>query len=184
MDRAAPAVSRLAGERGWTVSESEAMVCRDLSAVPDLSLDRSLRREEIPVHSGAGTRAGLDLLAAAEFAIAADPTPDGTAAQLAGHLGTMVPAPRLLAATDASGRIRATAGCRVSGPDAAVFFVNTDPGYRRRGIGAAMTATVLRAAHELGATGATLDASAAGASVYRRLGFESAGVVTKFLRNG
>jgi GNAT superfamily N-acetyltransferase len=76
--------------------------------------------------------------------------------------------------------VRATAGTRVAGAEATVFFVNTDPDWRRRGIGRAMTAAALHAARDLGATRAALDASDLGASIYLSLGFESAGTWTQF----
>jgi len=64
--------------------------------------------------------------------------------------------------------------------DASVFFVNTDPGWRRRGIGQEMTAAALRAARQSGARRASLDASDAGRSIYSRLGFEAVSPAVRF----
>ena len=51
-----------------------------------------------------------------------------------------------LPAVDESGIARATSACHVFGDYAQVFFVNTEPAWRRRGIGSAMTLEALRAA--------------------------------------
>lgn len=62
------------------------------------------------------------------------------------------------------------------GAQAAVIFVNTHPDWRRRGVGQAMTAAVLRA-HAAGARQACLDANDSALPIYRRLGFETVTVV-------
>lgn len=121
----------------------------------------------------------VDLLAATEVAVEAAPA-DGSPAQLAAYLREMRPAPHLFAAVDARGSVRATGGFRVSGLDASVFFVNTQSLWRRRGIGRAMTATALHRARRAGAVRACLDASEAGVSIYRSLGFITAGMVMQF----
>jgi GNAT superfamily N-acetyltransferase len=54
---------------------------------------------------------------------------------------------------------------------AGVYFVMTVPEARRRGIGAAITAAVLREARDSGCEYAVLGSSAAGRSVYAGLGF-------------
>ncbi|MEE1942400.1 GNAT family N-acetyltransferase [Streptomyces sp. TRM 70361] len=56
---------------------------------------------------------------------------------------------------------------------AGVYIVTTAEAYRRRGIGAALTAAALRAGQERGLRVGTLQASAAGAPVYRRMGFQT-----------
>jgi GNAT superfamily N-acetyltransferase len=70
------------------------------------------------------------------------------------------------------GRIVATSvlldRCGVAG----VYAVTTVDGYRRRGIGAAMTAAALRAGRARGRRTGTLQASSMGQRVYRRMGFE------------
>jgi GNAT superfamily N-acetyltransferase len=86
------------------------------------------------------------------------------------------------AAVDAGGTVRATSGSRVSGEDAGVLLVNTEPGWRGRGIGTAMTALALRHARERGARRACLTATAAGRGVYARLGFEVAARATDCYR--
>jgi predicted N-acetyltransferase YhbS len=60
------------------------------------------------------------------------------------------------------------------------MFVNTDPNWRGRGIGQAMTAAALSAAQGLGAQHACLDATDAGQSIYSRLGFEPVTQTTRF----
>jgi ribosomal protein S18 acetylase RimI-like enzyme len=54
----------------------------------------------------------------------------------------------LFAAVDGDGVVRATSGSAVYGEDASVSFVNTDPAWRGRGIGTAMTALALHHARE------------------------------------
>jgi ribosomal protein S18 acetylase RimI-like enzyme len=66
--------------------------------------------------------------------------------------------------------------------EANVFFVNTDPDWRGRGIGRSMTAAALRAAQESGAQRACLDASDAGLPIYARLGFQSVSQVVRVFR--
>lgn len=99
---------------------------------------------------------------------------------LAGYLRSLSPAFRLLAAVDRDGAVRATSGVGVFGPRAAVVCVNTDPGWRSRGVGTAMTAAALGIARAAGAEQACLDASDAGSSIYRRLGFEAVARTTRF----
>lgn len=52
-----------------------------------------------------------------------------------------------------------------------LYFVSTAPGARRRGVGAAVTLAALRDARELGYHVGVLQSSAAGRSMYARLGF-------------
>lgn len=80
--------------------------------------------------------------------------------------------------------MRATSGARTLGADATVIFVNTDRGWRRQGVGTAMTAAAIRAAHELGATRACVNATRAGRPVYERLGFTAVAATTQFVRAG
>ena len=55
---------------------------------------------------------------------------------------------------------------------AGLYFVFTTEAARRRGIGAAVTGAALRVAAELGCSEVVLGASAGGAALYRRLGFD------------
>jgi len=68
----------------------------------------------------------------------------------------------------------------VFGEYAQIFFVATEPAWRRQGIGSAMTVGALQAAAAQGARQAILDSTEAGASVYRGLGFEPVGMVTRY----
>ena len=86
----------------------------------------------------------------------------------------------LWVAVDHGGTVRATSGSAAFGTVATVIFVNTDPGWRRRGIAQAMTAIALRAAERTGARQAGLDASDAGRALYLALGFEAATAVKRF----
>ncbi|MFB9469666.1 GNAT family N-acetyltransferase [Nonomuraea salmonea] len=58
---------------------------------------------------------------------------------------------------------------------AGVYVVATAEPYRRRGIGAALTAAALQAGRERGLAIGTLQASGMGAPVYRRMGFVEVG---------
>ena len=80
--------------------------------------------------------------------------------------------------------VRPTFGFVTFGALATVFFVNTDPSWRHRGIGQAMTTAALRSARHAGASQACLDASAAAVSIYLRLGFEIVARSTQLVRAG
>jgi ribosomal protein S18 acetylase RimI-like enzyme len=69
---------------------------------------------------------------------------------LADYLRSLPSTFSLFAAVDNDGKVRATSGCGVFGRYATVLFVNTDPGWRGRGIGQAMTAQALTAARRGG----------------------------------
>ena len=93
-----------------------------------------------------------------------------------------MPDVKYLAAVDAASTVQATsAGARFTAT-AGVFFVTTDPAWRGRGVGTAMTAAAIRSAAAAGARSAVLDASPLGLSIYRRLGFEAVGDVVLFSR--
>lgn len=170
----------LGGERRWSAKRLTAMVCDDLARIPPLTLPAGLAVAEIAIGPGS-RRDRVDLVAATTVAAGADPAAAGVSpAQLAADLRAMRPAPGLFAAVDVGGAVQATGGFRVSASDAGIFFVNTQRGWRRRGVGRAMTATALHRARRQGAVRACLDASDAGVSIYRSLGFTTAGTVTQF----
>ncbi len=163
---------------GWTAKPLTAMVCPDLRAVPAPPLPAGLALR--PVRRVAGDD-GVPLEAAVGAALRANPSivdpPDAFAAYL-----RSLPGVRLLAAVDGGGVVRATSGTGVAGTVANAFFINTDPAWRGRGVAHAMTAAALRAAREAGARQGCLDATAAGFSIYRRLGFETLTRTTQFVR--
>jgi len=174
-------VDLLRSQSGWSSDTVTAMACRDLRAVPELSLPGELRVRPVVRHDGEHGR-GVALEDAVAAAKSAAPSIAEPADALAEYLRALPPGYRLFAAIDGEGRVRATAGSGVFGHHALVIFVNTDPAWRRRGVGHAMTAHALRAAKLQGASEACVDASAAGRSIYRRLGFEPAGTLRRFRR--
>lgn len=177
----AKACSRLiSGSDGYRPNPCTAMVCDDLGGVPHLALptDLSLR----PVAVAGEDEASVPLAAAAQAALRSDPemAPSTDPGAFLAYLRS-IPHARYLAAVDPQGAVRATAAVANWGTTTGVFFVNTDPAWRGRGVGTAMTAAALRAAATAGAERACLDASALGLSLYQRLGFESAGTVTQYV---
>lgn len=162
----------------WRAETVTAMVCRDLQTVPAVSLSRELTIR--PVRRLADDPPdGVPLTDAVAAAALADPRiTDPTA--LADYLQSLPPAMRLLVAVDSDGGVRATAGFGAFGTNASVIFVNTDPDWRGRGVGQAMTATALHAAKHSGARRAGLDATNAGLSIYVRLGFGIVTATTRF----
>jgi ribosomal protein S18 acetylase RimI-like enzyme len=168
---------------GWMPKPVTAMVCADLNDIPVAPLPAGLalrpvrRRQEDPPD-------GVPLEAAVGLALRADPAMDDPPEAFAGYLRSMPPSVLLFAAVAADGAVRATCGAGVFGAYASVVFVNTDPDWRGRGIGRAMTAAALRAASDAGATQACLDASDVAVSIYRRLGFATVGAATQYFRRG
>ncbi len=177
-ERCTDLVSRGLSWRRWT---STAMACRDLSALPSPRLPDGL--EIRPVRRLPGDADdGVELAAAVAAAMRADREIQDEPAVFAAYLRSLAPAIRLIAAVDAAGVVRGTSGWGVFDGYATVMFVNTDPQWRGRGIGSGMTSAALHAARAAGATRAGLDASAAGARIYRRLGFETVAEMTRFYR--
>lgn len=166
---------------GWKSKAATAMACRDLRTVPEPNVTGELTL--LPVRRLAGDAVdGVPLDDAVAVALFADPTFDEPHAVLAGYLRSLSPAFQLFAAVDADGAAHATSGVGVGvfGSQATVIFVNTDPGWRSRGIGRAMTAAALSAARAAGAEQACLNASEAGLAIYQRLGFETVARTTRF----
>jgi ribosomal protein S18 acetylase RimI-like enzyme len=155
--------------------------CADLRCVrvltlpPELTLRAVRRTADEP-------RDGVPLEAAVAAVLRANPSTDDSPDTLADYLRSLPPATRLLCALDEEGAVRATSGSTTLGTEARVFFVNTDPDWRGRGIGQAMTVAALQASRSSGARRACLDASDAGQSIYLRLGFDVVSRTTRFFR--
>ncbi len=165
----------IGGDPSWRPKPVTPMVCRSLERVPAVPLPAGLALRPVG-------EAGVPLELAAALAIRADPSIEQPLETFTDFLRSLPPQFRLLAAVDTTDTVRATAGAGAFGLDAMAFFVNTDPDWRRRGIGRAMTAAALHVAHEAGATRARLDASRAGLGLYLALGFEVAGAATQYFR--
>jgi ribosomal protein S18 acetylase RimI-like enzyme len=180
-DRASRCDAFLRDQSGWKADRpATAMALCDIDAVsvatlPDGLVLRPVKR--VPRETGA-----VPLEAAVAVAMASDPGITEPADELTGFLRSLPASVRLLSAVDERGVPRATSGYDVFGEYARIFFVNTEPGWRRRGIGQAMTVEALRAAASSGARRAILDATDSGASVYLRLGFEVVGRLTRYAR--
>ena len=84
-------------------------------------------------------------------------------------LGDSVPWRHYLAHLDE--RPVATASVFFDAESAGLYFVSTAPGFRRRGIGAAISYAALLSARDLGCEVGVLGSSAMGRPIYERLGF-------------
>lgn len=174
----------MGSQRNWKADRpSTAMVCRDIHAVPATRLPDGLTLRAV-IGFASEAEDAVPLEGAVAVAVASDPGITQPTDEFARFLSSLPSSVRLFAAVDAMGVARATSGCDVVGDSARVFFVNTEPRWRRLGIGRAMTAEALRAAASSGAAWAVLDATDSGASVYPRLGFEVAGRLTRYWRAG
>ena len=149
----------------WRSEATTALIRRELETVPPAPLPSELRLRPVGPD-------GVPLERAAAI------VEEG----FASYLRQLPASTRLLAAVDADGVVRATSGYDTVGGVANVLFVNTVSDWRGRGIGRAMTAAALLAAREDGARRACLDATDAGLSIYRRLGFEVVSRNTRFFR--
>jgi ribosomal protein S18 acetylase RimI-like enzyme len=182
-DRASRCNAFLRGQSGWRADRpATAMVLRDLAAVSRAALPHGLSLQgvsRLELEPGA-----VPLEAAAAVAVASDPGITEPADEFAGFLRSLPSSVRLFAAVDERGVPRATSGCELFGEHARILFVNTEPGWRRRGVGRAMTVEALRVASSAGARRAILDATDDAASLYERLGFEVAGRLNRYARAG
>ena len=175
----------ISGQPPWGAEALTAMSCADLQAVPAIALPKGLSLRPVRRRvTGDHAPDAVALEDAVATAIRATPGIPETPRALAGYLRSLPTAFSLLAAVDDGGAVRATSGAGAFGPEATVIFVNTEPGWRGRGIGGAMTAAALRAARDGGAHRAGLDASHAGLSIYLRLGFDVVGTLTRFSHPG
>jgi ribosomal protein S18 acetylase RimI-like enzyme len=182
-DRASRSNAFLHGQSGWKADRpATAMVLRDLEAVAGAALPGGLTLRgvnRLELEPGA-----VPLEAAAAVAIASDSGITEPADEFAGFLRSLPSSVRLFAAVDERGVPRATSGCEIFGEYARILFVNTEPAWRRRGVGRAMTVEALRVASSSGARRAILDATDNAASLYEHLGFEVAGRLNRYARAG
>jgi predicted GNAT family acetyltransferase len=155
------------------------MVVRDIQTVRGATLPDGLDLRPVD-RPGSAPPDAVGLEDAVAAAVVSDPGITDSADHVAGYLRGLPPSVRLFAAVDEAGVARATSACHVLGEYAQVFFVSTEPAWRRRGIGAAMSAAALRGAASCGARWAFLHSTADGASLDRRLGFEPVGLLTRY----
>lgn len=177
---AARCAQLVADQLAWRCDTVTAMVCSDLRTVPALTLPSDLTLhpvQRLANIEGGGVPLADAVVAAMSAARAIEDPPE----VFADFLRSLPPTFRLFAAVDSDGKVRATSGSGVFDEYATVIFVNTDPDWRGRGIGQAMTAEALRAAQRGGARQAALDASDPGRLLYLRLGFKNAGTLTRFM---
>jgi ribosomal protein S18 acetylase RimI-like enzyme len=179
-ERASRCNDFLCDQPGWSANATEVvMILRDIQTVTGSALPDGLAFRPVD-RVGSGAPEAVSLEDAVAAAIAADPGITDSADRVANYLSGLPPSVRLFAAVDETGVARATSACHVFGKYTQVFFVSTEPAWRRQGIGGAMTVGALRAAASLGARWAFLHSTADGASVYERLGFEPVGLLTRY----
>jgi ribosomal protein S18 acetylase RimI-like enzyme len=181
-DAARRCAALLRQDRTWAPNAVTGMVSSELRTVPDPPLPAGLTLRPVCRVPGDGLD-GVPLADAVGAAGRATGAGQGPNAGLVTYLRSLPPGARLCAAVDGDGVVRGTSGSRTFGSEAYVFFVNTDPGWQRRGVGLSMTAVALRAAATSGATRASLDASESGVALYQRLGFTAMGRLTQFSRS-
>jgi len=180
LDRSSRCNELLRGESGWGPGHSQlAMVLPDIHQATVAALPAGLDLRTVSTDEAGSSERLPEVV---RLAIASDPDVPGSSDDVARFIGRLPPSCRLLAAFDEGGAARASAACHVFGRFAELFFVNTEPAWRRRGIGQAMTAAALQVAAGMGATSAMLHATEDGVSVYRRLGFEPVGMLTRYQR--
>jgi GNAT superfamily N-acetyltransferase len=179
LERASRCNELLRGQPGWSAHSEMAMVLRDVDAVTDARLPDGLE-VRIVRRLAAGAQDAVPLTEAVRVAVVSDLGFTDQADKVARFLGGLPSSVRVLAAVDDGGLAHATSACHVFGEYTQLFFVNTEPAWRRRGIGQAMTVAAVRAAGALGARSAFLHATDEGVAVYERLGFEAVGLLTRY----
>ncbi|HEY7025061.1 MAG TPA: GNAT family N-acetyltransferase [Candidatus Limnocylindrales bacterium] len=167
---------------GWSGHSEMAMVLRDIQAVSGSEPPNGLVLRPV-IRGSADNEQAVSLKRAADVAIASDPSAPTSPEEVISWLSGLPDSVRVFAAVDQKGIAHATAACHVFGEYTQIFFVSTEPEWRRRGIGHAMTVGVLRAAASLGARHAILHATEDGLSVYKRIGFEPIGMLTRYSRD-
>ncbi len=183
LDRAPRCRQLMADSGAHAGSAATAMVCPDLSALPDVAFPAGLTVRRVRRLDGDDAD-WVPLEAAAAACLRAEEDLDEQLDDFVAYLRSLPSAGHLYAAVDDEGEVRATAAAGCFDADVNAFFISTDRAWRGRGVATAMTATVLRDARDRGGSLACLDASAAGRHIYERLGFGAAGDLTLFLGMG
>lgn len=181
LERASRSSAFMRDQAGWGGHSEMAMVLRDTGALTAAELPDGLDFRPVSRVQSLGTNA-VPLRLAADVAVASDPTIGESVDQVVEFLSGLPSSAQVFAAIDKNGVACATSACHVFGEYAQIFFVNTEPAYRRRGIGQAMTIGAVAAAASLGARHAILHATADGTSVYQRVGFDPVGMLTRYSR--
>lgn len=177
-DAASDCARLLRATDGWSSERVTAMVLNPARHRPAPELPTTLSLQPV---ARLANETGVELDQAVTLAALAMPSITNPE-RFSDHLRSMASESRLFAAVDGSDTVRATCGYALSGSYATVIFVNTDPAWRRRGIGLAMTAHAIAHARASGATVVTLDASNQGQTIYEKLGFEIVDHLTRFRR--
>ena len=163
--------------QGWQVGqELQAMSMSDLEGLRAAPMPKGISSVEVAVRQG---RPGYPLHLALEVELdnsRDDPSAPLRDLELEARLMRELSV-RFFAAVTDEGACVGTAGSRVVDSSALVAAVATIPSYRRRGLGTAMTCRALLAARTDGAVDGYLDATPAGAGIYRRLGFTDLGPI-------
>lgn len=164
-------LSALLEEAGLHAAESELAMSLELHTLADVRVPEPLRIERV--------RTREQLADFARIAAPADPAAVAFYAQTAAAALTS-DCPLRFYLGYADDQAVASSEVTLTGTIAGVYNVSTLPEHRRRGFGTAMTAAPLLEARRDGATLAILQATPAGASIYRRIGFRSNGEITEY----
>jgi ribosomal protein S18 acetylase RimI-like enzyme len=136
-------------------------------AVVGMAVDRA---PEVPTRPGVLVREVVDGVGVTAFG-SVHRELSGDAVGQFGSAGVLLGSDVTGLVVQADGRPVAAALVVGSGAEAGIYWVATKPGARRRGFGALVTAAAVRAGFRGGAGIVVLQATAAGAGLYRRLGF-------------
>jgi len=159
---------------GLSVTESEEAMWIDLSTLPSAVAGGGL--DLVRISTPDQVRAFAEMMSAG-WDPPATPVARFFELATAGILDADCPSAFVVGYAD--GVAVAAAEVHCTADVAGVYGVTTEPAYRRRGFGKAVTMAVLDIARRRGCRLAVLQASAEGAALYRRLGFQSIGRYTE-----